>query len=227
MVSLVSRVSFIILLVSAASSPLLAHADEARSAPSATSSGRALFEQAFRRLKDARRFEFRETVAILHQLEKTTPGTNHYYIAFLAPNRMATTLHTSRASHGVTQLETIQVGQTKCQRPPGWVCFPSPSPNAGNLIQTLLTPQMRQVSFRSTSVSLGSPTAKATEILASWQGSGLVYEGTLLLQPKSGPPLSFRSSVRVHGELEIQQSASFDYTKPLSIKLPRSKRVVP
>jgi hypothetical protein len=226
MVSLVSRVSFIVLLLSAAFSPLLAHAGTYRLARSAASPGQLLFEQAFQRLGHARRFQFQEDQRILHQLQRTPPGSTRYSIAFLAPNRMATTLHSSRASHGVAQLETIQVGQTKCQRPPGWVCFPSPSPNPASLIRTLISPRMGEVSFRTARVPGGPGGAKSTEIRMSWQGSGLVYDATLLLQPRSGLPLSFSSSVRAHGELDIQQSASFDYAQPLSIRLPRSKRVV-
>jgi hypothetical protein len=188
---------------------------KAATAPPAES----LYNGAFQLLRHVQRFQFHENVVILHQIQNTQAATTQTDIKFLAPNRVTTSLQTSRPSHGVSHIEITQVGTTKCQRPPRWICFRSAEANPAAYLRLLLSPQMTGVTFRATTVGAHSLNARTT-IHLSWHGRGIVYSSFLLLQPKTGLPLTFRSSVTMHGELEVQQSAWFEYAKRFSITLP-------
>jgi hypothetical protein len=219
--------TIIILAGSVPAGPLAAQARTAEAAMSPAASAHALYDQSFQRLKRVQRFQFHETVAILHRIQNTLPGTTRTDVEFLAPDRVATSLQSSRPSHSVTRVEIIQIGTTKCQRPPSWVCYRSRRPDPAAFLQTLLSPQMQQVSYRTIAIRLESDRVKATAIHMSWSGHGLSYSGLLVLQPRTDLPLDFSSAVRVNGQVEVQQSASFDYSHRFTIVLPHGKGVAP
>lgn len=210
-----------------ATSPAVARGSTPESKAFGVTSAQTLFERSFQQLGLASHYQFHETVNILQRVNKTFPGSSTFDVSFAAPNRMATTLHVAHPSHGVTELDTVQVGSTKCQRPPRWICFPSPAPHPATLIHTLLAPRMTNVAYRTSIVLLHAPAVRATVVLASWRGNGIVYAGTLLLQPRSGLPLRFTSSVSSSGKLDVRETASFNFTKKVSIDLPRGRRVMP
>ena len=216
MLTILSRLSAAVLAACAlASSPLTTlAAPHALHAPSP--SPRALYQQAFQTLRHVGRFQFVDTAQVLESPSKTVQEAFRY----MAPDRIITAVEVKPDKGQVVALKSVQVGTTKCQTPPGWVCFHSARPDVVAQVRTLLEPKLRSPSYR---VVGGGKNLVTIEITGKSQGYS--YTGSLTLGARDHLPRTIAGSVHQGQRLVVSQRVSFTYGGHYRIELPKGKGV--
>lgn len=139
-------------------------------------------------------------------------------VRYRAPNRLQTSV-TTRLPTPSVQLTVVQVGDTRCQTPPG-VCFQTRQrPNATATVRTFLDPAL-PVNYRRDRDKSGNVVLR----LSGTSATGVRYFARLAVDPHSGLPLRFSSRIMRNGEAVASQKATFTYNKRYRIELPKNAR---
>jgi hypothetical protein len=188
-------------------------------------SPRAMYTEALHRLSSVARLQFVETV----EIQQPNPRTIHLAFRYVAPDRMAAALVAKHGTASPVVIETLQVGTTKCQRPPSWVCFHSIRTDVGALVRSLLTPQVAGLRYRSGTAMIGSGARRyrAIKIALGAEQQGASYRAMLTMNAATRLPLTFTSTVTRSGQAAVRQSVSFTYGGRFTIRLPQGVHLPP
>jgi hypothetical protein len=183
----------------------------------------ALYGQAFHQLGRVARFHLQGTATI----NQTQHNLVHEDLRYVAPNRVALSIQSSAAVNGVVKFDTVQVATTKCQRPPGWLCFHSVAPNPSALASSLITPKISKPRYttQNRTVTLQGKPQAVTAINIAGDQSGLKYSGTLTITRVSHLPLTFGSTVSRGSTVLARQNIQITYGGNFVIRLPKGKGV--
>ena len=216
MLTILSRLSAAVLAACAlASSPLTTLAAP-HALHTSNASPRALYQQAFQSLRHVGRFQFLETAQVLESPSKTVQDAFRY----TAPDRIITAVEV-KPDHGqVLAVKSVQVGTTKCQTPPGWVCYHFARPDVVAEVRALLEPKLRSPSYR---VVGGGKSLLTIEITGKSQRFS--YVGSLTLGARDHLPRTIDGSIHQDQRLVVSQRVSFTYGGHYRIELPKGKGV--
>jgi outer membrane lipoprotein-sorting protein len=189
-------------------------ASQQASAAARATDGKTQFDQALARLAHIPRFQFVETVRVTGRSSQSV----WTQIRFLAPNRMRMIVRTLAPER--KQFETLQVGRVRCQAPPG-VCFRTLPPKPADLVRSFLRPRLR-VRYRSET----NPATDTTAVtMTASTGARGQYKARLVIDTVTGAPQSFSMTAGRGGHVSARQTATFDYKRHFTIRLPRKARV--